>query len=229
MEHADSTELAAIPLLRALQPAQVEQLRDHSRLRRLDEHERLFDHGQPAAQFYWLRSGLLKLIRLSPEGMEKVIKIVTPGETFAEAVIFSGQGSATYPVTCEALEASEVVAIDGATMVALLRESPDTSLRMLAHLSQRLREQVQEIENLTLHNATTRLLGYLVRLATGVTREVPVVRLSMPKHVLASRLNIQPETLSRILAKLSRESLIEVRGHEVLLHDLDRLERMNDI
>ena len=113
-------------------------------------------------------------------------------------------------------------------MVALLRKSPDTSLRMLGQLSRRLREQVHEIESLTLHNATTRLVSYLLRLAAGEHGE-SVVRLSMPKHVLASRLNIQPETLSRIFARLSRDGLIEVHGLDVVLRDRDGLARLNDL
>lgn len=227
MERPPSTELGRIPLLTALDATQLEQLHEHARVRVLAEHERLFDHGQPASRFFFLRAGLLKLMRVSPDGAEKVIAIINPGETFAEAVIFSDVAT-DYPVTCEALAPSEVIAIDGATMVALLRKSPDTSLRMLAQLSRRLREQVQEIEGLTLHNATTRLVNYLTRLAAGEAGEA-MVRLSMPKHVLASRLNIQPETLSRIFARLTRDGLVEVHGLDVVLCDREGLARLNDL
>ncbi len=227
MERPLSDELARIPLLQTLAPEELQQLCEHARVRVVEERERVFDHGQPASHFYYLRRGLLKLFRVSPEGAEKVIAIIQPGETFAEAVIFSGQ-EAGYPVNCEALAQSEVIALDGATMVALLRKSPDTSLRMLGQLSRRLREQVHEIESLTLHNATTRLVSYLLRLAAGEHGE-SVVRLSMPKHVLASRLNIQPETLSRIFARLSRDGLIEVHGLDVVLRDRDGLARLNDL
>ena len=222
MERPDRAELARIPLLRALDAEQLDRLCERSRVRRLEERERLFDFGQPASHFFYLREGLLKLIRLSPDGVEKVIHIVNAAETFAEAVIFSDR-AATYPVTCEALAASEVVAFDGATMVDLLRASPDTSLRMLSQLSQRLRWQLQEIENLTLHNATYRLVGYLLRLCEQDPSPQPVVRLSMPKHVLASRLNVQPETLSRILSRLSRDGLIDVEGLDVVLRDREGL------
>lgn len=228
MERPECAELARIPLLRALDETQVALLVEHSRVSHLAERERLFDFGQPAAHFFFLRAGLLKLFRTSPEGVEKVIHIVHPGETFAEAVIF-GDRAADYPVTCEALAPSELIAIDGATMVGLLRTSPETSLRMLSQLSQRLRWQVQEIENLTLHNATYRLVGYLLRLAEADEGEPTVVRLSMPKHVLASRLNIQPETLSRIFSRLSRDGLIEVQGLDVELRDRASLGAMVDV
>ena len=228
MERPDDAELARIPLLQALEGDQLRRLSARCWLRRLAEHERLFDLGQPATHFFYLRQGLLKLLRTSPDGAEKVIHIVHPEETFAEAVIFSEEASG-YPVTCEALAPSEVIAIDGATMVGLLKASPDASLRMLSQLSRRLRWQVQEIENLTLHNATYRLVGYLLRLADDRGDGTATVRLSMPKHVLASRLNIQPETLSRIFARLSRDGLIEVQGLDVALLDAEALEQLVEL
>ena len=82
-------ELRRIDLFTALDSNQLRIVIDSARVIRLDDGERLFDHGQPARQFFHLRSGQLKLFRSSPSGGEKIIEIVQPKDTFAQAVMFA--------------------------------------------------------------------------------------------------------------------------------------------
>ena len=90
----------------------------------LDDGEALFEQGDPAKRFYLLLRGQIKLFRLSPAGNEKVVDIVVPGGTFAEALMFLEQPLC--PVGAVALQASEVVSIDATDFVGMLRESIDT-------------------------------------------------------------------------------------------------------
>ena len=147
---------------------------------RLDHGQRLFDHGQPARQFFRLNSGQLKLFRSSPSGGEKIIEIVQPGETFAQAVMFMEPADG-YPVSAEAIEPSVLFGFDSEVMRGVLRESVDTCFRMLASLSFRLRQQVDEIEKLTLHPAVSRLAGYLVAQVPGDVPLAPEIHLVAPK------------------------------------------------
>ena len=94
-------ELRGIDLFDALDPRQLQSVIDSTRVVRLDHGERLFDYGQPARYFFHLNSGQLKLFRNSPSGGEKIIEIIQPGETFAQAVIFM-EPRGGYPVSAEA-------------------------------------------------------------------------------------------------------------------------------
>lgn len=193
----------------------------------VEEGRILFEHGQPADRFYLLLEGQIKLYRLSEEGDEKVIEIVRPGETFAEAVTFmSGK---FYPVNADALVKSRLLAFPNATFRELLRNSVDTCFRLMADMSQRLHRRLNEIDSLTLHNATYRLVSFLLsELPEGVMESQEIV-LTTPKHIIASRLSIKPETFSRILTKLSRDGLIVVRGNSVVLEDLPRLRELVEL
>ncbi|MGQ9659954.1 MAG: Crp/Fnr family transcriptional regulator [Thermochromatium sp.] len=106
----------------------------------------LFSQGDPASRFYLLLSGQMRLFRLSPEGAEKVIEIVSPGQTFAEALMFLN--APRYPVCAAALADSELIAIDSSDFAAMLRESVDTCFVLLGALSQRLRGLIGEIDAL---------------------------------------------------------------------------------
>ena len=190
---------------------------------RLDEGCLLFEHGQLAERFFMVIEGQIKLYRLSEEGDEKVIEIVRPGETFAEAVMFmSGR---VFPVNASTLAKSRLLSFSNAAFMALLRNSPASCFRLMADMSQRLHKRLNEIDSLTLHNATYRLIGYLLRELPDDVLQSPEIVLTTPKHVIASQLSIKPETFSRILMRLSRDGLIVVRGNSIVLEDLERLRK----
>jgi CRP-like cAMP-binding protein len=188
----------------------------------LNAGDTLFRHSQPAERFFFLRDGMVKLFRLSPEGDEKIIEIVQPGQTFAEAVMFMGtQGR--YPVSAEAVSESRLYAVEQKVFLNLLRESHEASFGLLASLSRRLHMLVNQIESLTLQNATYRLVSYLLEQIPRDVKTSPEVQLTTPKGVIASRLAIQPETLSRILAKLRSRELIEVHGNHITVRNVQAL------
>lgn len=220
--------LGEIALFSALDDAQLNAVLEHMRKVRLDVGERLFDHGQPAKQFFYARAGQVKLFRLSADGAEKVIEIVRPGEMFAEAVMFMGADEG-YPVSAEAIVPSELIAFDCAVMRGLLRDSVDTCFRIMARLSRRLRQHVSEIDRLTLHNATFRLVSFLLEQIPPHVLESPQVRLVTPKHVIASRLAIKPETFSRLLSRLTKEGLITVDRQSILVNDIDGLRTLLEL
>ena len=185
----------------------------------------LFRHGQPAERFFFLREGLIKLFRLSPEGDEKVIEIVRPGETFAEAVMFMGN-QGRYPVSAEAVSDARLYAFDQKAFLKLLRESSDACFGLLASMSRRLHMLVNQIESLTLQTATYRFVAYLLEEIAPDVKAAPELELKTPKAVIAARLAIQPETLSRILAKLRQQGLIAVHGNNIAVRDVQALRNL---
>ena len=220
----DETPLASAYLFAGLSEAQLAQVTAAAKAVALEKGEHLFAQGDPASLFYFLAGGRIKLYRLSPDGNEKVIELIGPGQTFAEALMFDG-GDGTYPVHASAVEPSRLLAIRNSDFIDLLRDSVETCFRIMGSMSRRLHTQVTEIERLTLHTATDRLVAFLLEQATD---ENPLVHLEVTKSLLASRLSIQPETFSRILARLSRQGLIEVKGNDIRLLDRAGLQALRE-
>lgn len=214
--------LRNVDLFAALESHQLQRIINTTRVIRLKDGERLFDQGQPTRRFFRLNAGQLKLFRIAPNGGEKIMEIIQPGETFAQAVMFMDPADG-YPVNAEALEPSVLLAFDSEVMRGVLRESVDTCFRVLATLSARLRRQVDEIEKLSLHSAVSRLADYLVAQVPDEVRLASEIHLPAPKNVIASRLGFQPETFSRVSARLVKDGLIRVQGQDVVLLDVDGL------
>lgn len=208
-------------LFAGLTDEQFSSVTEKGRALELGEGEFLFALGHPVTEFFMLDEGRVKLTRISTDGNEKVIDIIAPGQSFAEAAMFlHHQG---YPVNAQAVSKSRVLCFDTDRYMALLRESPDACLALLGRLSQRLHWQVKEIDRLTLHSATYRLVNYLLEQLPEQPAGYTEVALTAPKHVIASRLSIKPETFSRILQRLTEHGLIRVESGHIALTDIDRV------
>lgn len=214
-------ELQRHPLFGGLNEDQLARLLETARVIHLDEGQHLFQCQQEARQFFMVRSGTIRLYLSTPDGAEKVIHLITAGETFAEAITF--MDSQTYPVNASALEAGEVLAFSNHTFRTILRESTDTCFRLMADMSSWLKRQLADIDALTLQNATLRFTNYLLRQVPAGSEQMVTINLGAPKHVIASRLSIQPESLSRILRDLQCEGHITVDGNMIHIKDISSL------
>jgi CRP-like cAMP-binding protein len=212
------SELRSALLFSSLDQGQLSRVVASAHSLSLEAGARLFGQGEPAGRFFWIRSGAVKLSRLSPSGEEKIIEILSSGQTFAEALMFMGKESA-YPVTAHTLEPTEIMAFPNETFLLVLSESVDTCFRLMADMSQRLHSLVGEIDQLTLRSASARVADFLLARASNEG----TVELGLPKHVIASRLSIKPETLSRIFARLSAQGILTVAGGLITIDDPEKL------
>ena len=222
------SDLRRAPLFSELDDAQLDALSPAVHAVSLAGGDLLFSQGQAADRFFLVRSGQMKLARVSPDGDEKIIEIIQPGQTFAEAVMFMGM-KGRYPVNAQALSDTQLFAIEQKHFLDMLRASPELCFKLMGALSLRLHGLVNQIESLTLQNATYRLVMYLLDQVPQDVRASPHITLTTPKGAIASRLAIQPETFSRLLARLRDNGLIEVRGHHIVLRDLQALRAMVDL
>ena len=216
--------LRATYMFDALEEKQFQMVLDSCHKVRLDAKQTLFEAGQPADNFYLLQRGQIKLFGISADGDEKVLEIIRPGETFAEAIMFMQKK--VYPVYSQAIEECDLYSFNMQTFISVLHDSTETCFHLMASMSRLLRARVNDINNLSLHNATYRLVVFLLEQLPQDALQLSAIHLSTPKSIIASRLSIQPETFSRILKRLTRQGLIEVKGNDVSLLDVDGLRNL---
>jgi len=217
-------EFQHIALFEALDDMQLEKILVTSRKITLSAKSILFEKGTHAEAFYLLHSGQIKLFNLSSEGDEKVIEIIYPLQTFAEAIMFMPKQF--YPVSAEAITDCELFRFDMKFFRELLDNSKETCFRLLSIMGKHLHARVNEINNLTLHNATYRLVIYLLGQLPDDATALSAIHLSTPKNIIAARLSIKPETFSRIMLNLSKQGLIEVHGTDISLLDVNGLRQL---
>ncbi len=217
-------ELKHCFLLQRLSDDQIERIALRAVRVNLKEGQALFGQGDPADRFFLVLKGQIKLYRLSPNGNEKIIEIIGPGSTFAEAMMFLNRPG--YPVCATALVPSELISMESRDFRNMLIDSVETCFILLGDMSQRLRGLIREIDELTLHTATNRVAAYLLEKARHEGAEFD---LDVRKGVLASLLSVKPETFSRIVRQLGDRGIVAVIGNRVRVQKLDLLETLAEV
>ena len=200
-------------LFAGLPPGDLEKIADATAIKALAKDEYLFREGELARGFYIVQRGAVNVHRVTIAGKEQVIHIFRAGDSFAEASLASPSG---YPADARALEATQVLLVQKAGILALVRRQPELALRMLGSMSAHLRALVGQLEDLTLKDVETRLANWLVKRCPNPQGDAPVtIELAMTKRVLAAELGTVSETFSRTLAKFRAQKLITVKGKTV--------------
>lgn len=218
MDPSDWQIVRSTPLFGAMPQEVALSLIGNQPVTRHGKGEMLFQQGEPANAFYVVLGGWVKLYRMTPDGSEAVVGVFRRGETFAEAAMFLG---GRYPVSAEVVTDSRLLRIDGEVLRRRIREQPDLALSMLASASYHLKSLVEQIEQIKLLTAPQRLADFLLRLAPA--REgACTIELPYEKALIASRLGMKPESLSRALAKL-RPLGVSVDREQVSIADVAAL------
>jgi len=205
--------LGKLPLFRHTPPARLAELARQARTEHVQRGAVIARRGDRPRGLTAVAYGLVKL---SLRGdTEKVLRLVGPGETFSEAVLFLDK---PIPVDAVALADTLLVVVRAAPLLALIDADRLFARGMLASLSQRIHELVMDFEATTQHGARERLAAYLDSLAPPAV-ERPCVQLPASKTVVAARLGVTKETLSRLLRQLGEEGLIAMAKRDITLRD----------
>jgi CRP/FNR family transcriptional regulator, dissimilatory nitrate respiration regulator len=207
--------IAAIPLFEGLPKRQHEVLAGIAVNRSYKKGQVIFSEGDEGIGFYAIISGRVKIFKLSPDGKEQILHIFSPREIFGEAPVFAGHG---YPAFAEAYTQSSLIFFPKDDFVELIKKDPTMALKMLAVLSVRLRRFAALIEDLSLKEVPGRLAAYLLYLSKA-SHEADDINLDISKGQLASLLGTIPETLSRILGKMSKQGFIRSQGPRIKILD----------
>lgn len=215
--------LAVLPLFSDIGNAERERLAQGCQLRRFERGDMVFRVGEPCDAFHVVVVGQVKLFVVSPAGQEKVIELVSPGASFAEALMFLGKPCM---VNAQALADTLLLSVHRDAVVAELELDSRFAMRMLAGLSRRLHGLVHDVQAYALQSGVQRVVGYLLRdqaLEVGHADVARTVSLPVSKATVASRLSLTPEYFSRVLRELEAAGLIAVDKRDIRILDSKQL------
>lgn len=214
--------LSRLPLFSDFAPAELERIAAGTTEVHAPRGEIIFNRGDPCNGFHLVVYGQVKLAIVTAQGDEKIIEIITPGFSFGEAVMFMER---PYVVMAQALADSFLLHVARQVVFDEIARDARFAKKMLAGLSRRLHGLISDVESYSLQSGTERLIGYLLRQDDREPRDDGpyVVTLPTSKTIVASRLNLTPEHLSRILHELAASELIRVDGRDIHIVDVARL------
>lgn len=214
----DGEIVRRINAFRGVSPAVIKRLIAPARAISFYEGEVVFRQGEPATAFFILVEGWVKLYHITLGGDVAVIDIFAKGESLSEAAAIGGQ---VHLATAEAASPARLVRIPAEHVVKCIRSAPDLGLAMIASASQRVGQLVQQLVHLKAKTGLQRVAEFLASFCSAHDGTC-VISLPYDKALIAGRLGLTPEYLSRVLAKL-RSIGVEVHASDVVVHDVGRL------
>ncbi len=203
--------LKGVPFLAPLPDRVLEALAGASRARSVQKDEFLFLDGDEAKAAWLVVSGRVSVFKESMDGRTQILRIWEAGDLLGEVALFGG---GRYPASAQALEPSQVLSVPREAMLRIVEAEPSLSLVMLGQMAKRLRHLVRLAEDLSLKEVPARLAAYLLGLSED--QGVDSVRLGVSKGRLAAILGTIPETLSRVLGRMSDRGILERKGRAVI-------------
>jgi len=209
-----------LPLFAEVPPDQLPELLASALLQRFPRDTQLFQQGDQPDFLHILVEGTVELFAVSADGRETVIEILTPVDSFILAAVLL---DTPYLMGAKVLEPARILMLPAQRLRAEIARRPGLALTMLASMAGQFRTMVKQIKDMKLRTGTQRLAAYLLRLHGHGAAADGGITLPVSKRVLAARLAMAPENLSRAFATL-REHGVAVRGNTIFLSDIPGLE-----
>ena len=219
----DRTVVRRTALFGGLNDELFEELISLSTVQEANSGEVLFMQDDEVVACFVVLDGWVKLYRLNQFGDEVVVAVFTRGQSFAEAAVFS---MVSYPVAAEVVTSARLLRIPCGVLLSKVEENPQFACAMLASTSQHLQGLVRQIEQLKTHTGTQRVARFLVSLCP-VAEGSCTIGLPYDKTLIAGRLGIKPESLSRAFARL-RPIGVRVEQNAAAIASVERLREYAD-
>ena len=169
----------------------------------------IFHQGQPATSIYIVLDGWIKLFRTLKNGEETVVGVFTRGDSVGEAVAIKRDN---YPVAGEAVTKARLIQLPAAFIVKTMMNKPELMFSVLAATYQHLHELIYLVEQLKAKTVVQRVAEFLTDLCPVKEGAYSVV-LPYEKVLIAGRLGIKPESLSRAFSRLKEKGVTIHNNH----------------
>ncbi len=208
--------LRSLPLFAGIDDADLAELLTHAQIRDYPRGKLLFLQGEQTQRMYVIIRGWVKLYNGTESGDETILQMLTSGDTLLEAAVFLNTES---PVSAQVIDDATLLSIPAPVIRQRVNRNNTLAVSMLNNISLRSQTLIYQIEQNRLKDARARVGWFLLKLSLAQGSEDGRIRLPYDKSIIASYLDMRPETFSRVLKKMRDEGL-DVHNDEITLPNL---------
>ncbi|MFO7632287.1 MAG: Crp/Fnr family transcriptional regulator [Caldilinea sp.] len=216
------------PIFHGLSAQLHEHILQHAHVLKVEPNGFLIRQGDPATAFYILAQGHIRLIQLTPDGSQVLLRFLNAGQEFGVIAVLSGL---EYPISAQAIEHCEVLVWEGELLAQLMEQHPRigfNALRAMAVQNQELQRRYQEMLTERVEQRLAQALVRLVRQLGQATTEGTLLDCPISREDLAEMIGTTLFTVSRILSQWEHEGVVEAKWKKVLILRQQDLERLAD-
>ncbi|NTU41890.1 MAG: Crp/Fnr family transcriptional regulator [Nitrospirales bacterium] len=222
----DLTATKTIPIFSTLTDDEIEEIYHHLIKESFKKKEEIFSEGDPPDWFYLLLSGKVKITKLSHDGREIIMELISPQDFFGGLAVLKGF---PYPANAFAMEDSVVIKITRQDFLKIIERFPPVMFAIASSLGDRTRDLHDTLKNVALVRVESRIASLLLKLADKVGEkegEMTFIGMRLTKQDIAEMVGTTVETTIRVMSRFKKAGLISDREGKVVLHDLEKLKRV---
>lgn len=180
--------------------------------------ETIFLQGDIADTIFVVLDGWVKLFRITPTGAEAIVGVFTKSGSFGEGVAFE---ALPYPVTAEAVTDGRLMLVRSSILSTMMHERPEIAMAIVSSTFRHLHNLVAQVEQLKAHTGAQRVAEFLLELCDAESGSC-TIKLPYDKSLIAGRLGMQPQSLSRAFNRLEAQG-VKISHNQATIADIESL------
>ena len=225
----DKEDLKKIPMFSTFSDDEIQEIRPYCVREAVKKKQEIFSEGDPPDWFYVVLSGKIKITKLSHDGREIILEVISPRDFFGGFAVLKGF---PYPANAVAMEDAEVLKISRGNLMRVIDRFPNIMYDITSSLGERIRDFHDTLKNIALEKVEARIAALLLKLAdkTGDRTDggAVVINMRLTKQDIAEMVGTTVETAIRVMSKFKRLGLINDEGGKIAVLKLDTLKSILD-
>lgn len=210
--------------LKALNKDELIKLAECKTSRLVKKGEVIFEEGENVNGIFCVKDGVCKLTKLSPNGKDHIVKLVTKGELLGQRSMISDE---PVNLTAVALEDMQVCFVPKNEIMGFFDKNNQFSMNVMKTICGDLKESDSQMVNMAQKTVKERLAETLLYLQnTFGKNEDDTLKIQLTRDELASMIGTATESCIRLLSDFNKSGLIEIKGKKIILKDIPKLKKM---
>src|SRR5512139_298019 len=220
-------QLNKVSLFKDLSDAEFKELEPYLSTTAYKKKETIFSEGEPPEWFYLVLTGKVKITKLSHEGKEIILEVISPTDIFGGVAVIKGF---PYPANAVAMEDSEVLKISRKNLMRLVDRFPNLMYCIAMQLGDRMKSSYDSLKNIALERVESRIAALLLKLAGKVgveTKAGTMIDMRLTKQDVADMVGTTVETSIRTFSKFKKQQLVSETDGKIVIVDRDGLAELS--
>jgi len=217
-----------VPIFHSLSELEIKKITDVVHHRLLKKGEMIIEEGEISTSLFIIHSGKVKLSKLTVQGKEQIVHLLTDGDFFGESNLF--HDDIVMNLSCHALEDTKICLLKKTDFDQIMANNPDISFKLLKTITKRLSHTEDLARTLATKDPEVRIADMLLEFCEKFGSEnqnTVLIKLPITREEISSYVGLTRETISRKLAKLVDKGILTLIGNkQILIHDKGKLQTM---
>ncbi|MCB5237461.1 MULTISPECIES: Crp/Fnr family transcriptional regulator [Niallia] len=217
-----------VPIFHSLSELEIKKITDVVHHRLFKKGEMIIEEGEISTSLFIIHSGKVKLSKLTVQGKEQIVHLLTDGDFFGESNLF--HDDIVMNLSCHALEDTKICLLKKTDFDQIMANNPDISFKLLKTITKRLSHTEDLARTLATKDPEVRIADMLLEFCEKFGSEnqnTVLIKLPITREEISSYVGLTRETISRKLAKLVDKGILTLIGNkQILIHDKGKLQTM---